>query len=81
MREVHIERTTSAPVPCNVVYKKLTEGVEDQALWNAHNDENYCDEKAKGLIATLESAGWVCTETIHDAASDEGSEPAAGKQP
>jgi len=70
VREVHIERTSSAPVPCNVVYKKLTEGVEDQVLWSANNDENYCDEKAKGLIATLESSGWVCTETIQDATGD-----------
>ena len=66
VREVHIERPTSSPVPCNVVYKKQTEGVEDQILWNANSDDSYCDEKAQGFVAKLESWGWVCTETISD---------------
>jgi hypothetical protein len=72
VREVHVRHTTSNPVPCNVVYKKQTEGVEDQVLWNAENDEAYCIDKAKGLVATLESSGWVCTETIIDDAVDNG---------
>jgi hypothetical protein len=72
VREVHIVRTTSAAVPCNVVYKKQTEGVEDQVLWSAENDEVYCAEKAKGLIDKLESNGWVCTETISDDAGGNG---------
>ena len=66
VREVHIERPTSSPVPCNVVYKKQTEGVEDQILWNANSDDSYCDEKAQGFVAKLESWGWVCAETISD---------------
>lgn len=66
VREVHVERTTPEPVPCHVLYKKQTEGVEDQVLWNANNDAAYCEEKAQGLIAKLESVGWVCTETIRD---------------
>jgi len=74
VREVHVERTTSAPVPCQVVYKKQTEGVEDQILWNADNDEIYCAEKAKELVAKLESWGWVCTETIRDDAGDSGND-------
>jgi len=66
VREVHIERPTSNYVPCNVVYKKLTEGAEDQVLWNAQNDDSYCEEKAEGFIARLESWGWVCAETVSD---------------
>lgn len=66
VREVHIERTTSEPVPCNVVYKKQTEGVEDQVLWNAENDDSYCEGKAKDFIANLESWGWVCAETVRE---------------
>ena len=69
VREVHIERATSSPAPCNVVYKKLTEGVEDQILWNAENDGSYCDEKAEAFVAKLESWGWVCAETIRDEAA------------
>ena len=72
VREIHIERATSAPVPCNVLYKKQTEGFEDQVLWNANTDETYCEEKAKGLVAKLESSGWVCTETISERTSNSG---------
>lgn len=66
VREVHIERPTSSPVPCNVVYKKQTEGVEDQVLWNADNDDSYCEEKAQGFVEKLESWGWVCAETVRE---------------
>lgn len=69
VREVHIERTTSAPTPCNVVYRKLTEGVEDQVLWSANNDADYCEEKANNFVEKLESWGWVCAETIRDDAA------------
>ena len=66
VREIHVERATSSPVPCIVVYKKPTEGVEDQILWSANSDDTFCEEKAQGLIAKLESFEWVCTETIRD---------------
>ena len=70
VREVHVVRTTSEAAPCNVVYKKQTEGVEDQILWNAQNDGSYCDEKAQEFVAKLESWGWVCAETVSDAAGE-----------
>lgn len=66
VREVHVEQTTSAPVPCQVVYQKLTEGVEDQVLWNAQNDASYCAEKASAFVEKLESWGWTCVETIRN---------------
>lgn len=66
VREVHIERTTPNPVPCQIVYRKLTEGVEDQVLWSAEFDPNYCDARAREFISKLESFGWVCVETIRD---------------
>lgn len=69
VREVHTEQTTSAPVPCQVVYKKLTEGVEDQILWSAQNDAAYCDFKASAFVEKLESWGWICVETIRDDAT------------
>jgi hypothetical protein len=58
-------------VPCQVVYKKLTEGVEDQVLWSAQNDAAYCDFKAKGFVEKLESWDWVCVETIRDVVTTE----------
>ena len=70
VRELHIERTTTEYVPCNVVYKKPTEGVEDQVLWNDENDDSYCEEKAQGFITKLESWGWVCTETVSEVQTD-----------
>ena len=66
VREVHNEQTTSAPVPCQIVYKKLTEGVEDQILWSAQNDATYCDFKAQGFVEKLGSWGWTCVETIRE---------------
>ncbi len=66
VREVHVERPTETPAPCNVVYKKLTEGVEDQVLWNAQHDGAYCEFKAAEFITKLESWGWTCVETIRD---------------
>ncbi len=64
VREVHIQRTGDGAVPCEVVYKKLTEGVEDQVLWNAQNQANYCEEKAAEFVTKLEGWGWTCVETI-----------------
>lgn len=64
VREVHIEHADSGPLPCEVVYKKLTEGVEEQVLWNAQNDASYCEQKAAAFVAKLEGLGWTCVETI-----------------
>ena len=66
VREVHVERMSPAPVPCQVVYRKLTEGAEDQVLWNAQHDETYCSNQAAAFIEKLESWGWTCVETIRD---------------
>ena len=66
VREVHIVQPMSSPTPCEVVYKKLTEGFEDQVLWNAQSDGDYCEVKANEFIAKLESWGWTCVETIQD---------------
>ena len=67
VREVHVQRPADAYVPCDVVYKKLTEGAEDRVLWNAQNDDSYCEEKARGFIGKLEGWGWVCRETVSEA--------------
>jgi hypothetical protein len=64
VREVQIEYPAGGSVPCNVIYKKQTEGFEDQVLWSAENLEGYCEEKARELVGNLESWGWVCLETV-----------------
>ena len=64
VREVVIDYPQGGSVPCNVIYKKQTEGFEDQVLWSADNLEGYCEDKARELVANLESWGWVCLETV-----------------
>ena len=71
VREVIVEYPQGGSVPCDVVYKKQTEGVEDQVLWNAESEEGYCEEKARGLVAKLESWGWVCLETVSSEPDEE----------
>jgi hypothetical protein len=64
VREIHIQsESPSSPVPCSVVYKKVTEGAEDQTLWTAENDAGYCEEKAKAFVEKQVSWGWTCEET------------------
>ena len=76
VREIHIQRESSAPVPCSIVYKKLTEGAEDQVLWTADNDANFCDQKAREFVAKQEGWGWTCVETIAEKESEESAAPA-----
>ena len=67
VREIHIQtESASSSLPCNVVYKKLTEGVEDKVLWNATSDAGYCEEKAKAFVEKQIGWGWTCVETISD---------------
>ena len=63
IREVIIQRTTSSPVPCQVVYKKPTEGIDDQVVWSAEFEASYCEEKAADFVAKLQSYGWSCIES------------------
>ncbi len=70
VREVVIDYPEGGSVPCNVIYKKQTEGFEDQVLWSADNQEGYCEEKARELVANLESWGWVCLETVKTEAEE-----------
>ena len=88
VREIHIQRESSNLVPCSVVYKKLTEGVEDQVLWTAENDPDYCDQKASEFVDKQTSWGWTCVETIQtmensedDEVAEEGTEGEEGATP
>jgi hypothetical protein len=65
VREIHVQsETPSSPVPCSVVYKKVTEGAPDQTLWTAANDAGYCEEQAKAFVEKQVSWGWACEETM-----------------
>ncbi len=75
VREIHIETPSSASVPCSVVYRKLTEGVEDRVLWTAENDASYCLEKAQGLVDKQTGWGWTCVETLSEKNADDSTLP------
>lgn len=63
VREIHIQSESPAsPVPCSVVYKKITEGAADQTLWSAASDAAYCEERAKAFVEKQVSWGWTCAE-------------------
>lgn len=65
VREIHVQsETPSSPVPCSVIYKKVTEGAPDQTLWTAANDAGYCEEKAKAFVDKQVSWGWTCVESV-----------------
>ena len=66
VREIHVTQSAASPTPCSVVYKKLTEGFEDQVLWTAQNDASYCEEKAKAFVEKQIGWGWTCVETVSD---------------
>lgn len=46
---------------CSVIYRKPTEDVDDRILWQAQNNEGYCENKAKAFVEKLESWGWRCS--------------------
>ncbi len=62
IREINVERETTDPAPCSVVYNKETEGLGSRVLWTAQFDGAYCDAKANGLAEKLKGLGWSCTE-------------------
>lgn len=71
VREIHIQSASpDSAVPCSVVYKKISEGVEDQILWSAENDASYCEDKASAFIDKQTSWGWTCVEAGGSASTE-----------
>ena len=62
MREITVERETTYPAPCSVVYNKDTENLGSSVLWTAQHDGAYCEVKANDLAEKLKGWGWSCTE-------------------
>ena len=71
VREVVIDYPQGGSLPCDVIYKKQTEGFEDKVLWYAESQEGYCEEKAREFVGKLESWGWVCLETVSAATEED----------
>jgi len=69
--ERKIEVTTpdeTKKLPCTVNYQRENE--ESRALWNAENDPNFCDEKARELADKLTAAGYECTTAPHEGSAE-----------
>ncbi|MBT8125968.1 MAG: hypothetical protein HKP12_14795 [Gammaproteobacteria bacterium] len=65
--DIHYPNSPSS-IPCSVIYRKPTEDVDDRILWQAQNDESYCENKAKAFVDQLESWGWRCS--IYESTSE-----------
>ena len=58
-------------VPCSIVYTKPTEGVPEQVLWRAENEEGYCEARFEEFVDKLSGWGWSCAgETSVDSGDD-----------
>jgi len=89
VRRVAVLTEPGVTVPCEVHYYKDTEAPGgDEVLWSASQQAGYCDEKAAGLVANLESWGWDCSssgaapaEPAQAAEPAEPAEPAEAAEP
>ena len=64
VRRIVIMTEPGVSVPCEVHYFKDTEAPgEDEVLWRATREAGYCEEKAAGLVTSLEQSGWDCGPT------------------
>ena len=70
VREINIQHETTEALPCSVVYKKQTEGIDDQTLWTASSDAGYCEEKARALVEKHVGWGWACEEAGAETSSE-----------
>ena len=70
VREINIQHETTEALPCSVIYKKPTEGIDDQTLWTASSDAGYCEEKARALVEKHVGWGWTCEEAGAETSSE-----------
>ena len=79
-RRVEIATEPGVEVPCSVHYFKDTEAPgEQQVLWSAERDPNYCRNKAAEFVAKLEGWGWDCGTGADEATQEERIEEAAAE--
>ncbi len=57
-RTIRVNQFTTGDLACNVTYKKGQ--APAQELWQAHNEPEYCEQKAEAFITKQESWGWQC---------------------
>ncbi len=71
-RRVEIFHETGVSVPCEVHYYKDTEAPgERQVLWQALNEEGYCEARTVEFVAKLQGMGWNCSVAGSDIEPDD----------
>ncbi len=72
--ERHVELRSDSPnsVPCQVVYVRKSEQIDDKVLWFANKDASYCKTQYDRFLLRLKTElNWTCTpEVIGSALSD-----------
>ncbi len=72
-----IYESAEAKVPCKVEYTK-EHGEEPKILWDAQNQEGYCEEKAAAFVEKQKGWGWECAaDAMEEAAAAEPAEEAS----
>lgn len=62
-RRVIVDYPRGTALPCRVIYDKSEEATaEGETIWQAINEEGYCESKADNLAEKLEGWGWSCSE-------------------
>jgi len=54
-----VYESASAKVPCEVTYDK---GQGATSLWQAQNQEGYCEEQAAAFVEKQRGWGWDCAQ-------------------
>lgn len=62
-----VYNTPTSTVPCEVIYEKAS---GSQVLWNAQNQEGYCESKASEFVEKQRGWGWDCAK-MNSASAEE----------
>lgn len=59
-RKLVIAADPYGTLPCEIVYKKPTEGVPDTVIAKASRDFAFCESKAEEVALKLQNGDWEC---------------------
>ena len=83
VRRIEVQFADDADrLPCQVVYWRDTEQPgRPRVPWNAENQLEFCVEKAREMVDSLQSAGWTCDgdSLLSQDAAETNAEPATAR--
>lgn len=60
-RKIIVDYPRGTPLPCRVNYDKSPKASQEvETIWQAINEEGFCEARADNLAARLKSTGWDC---------------------